>query len=196
LAALSGQISDIDPQPALQPATWEGGWPQTIGEFERLVGVFQDRLVRYAFRRLSDFHEAEDVAQEVFVRAYAERERLKTIARVGPYLYRMAANLCTDILRKRRTGVVPFDDPEVQEIPTTCPNGSEVASAAEELRRIETTLSRLPHRQAEVIRLRVFDELRLGEIAEVLRCPLATVKSRFRYGLEKLRAIVLREWRE
>lgn len=62
--------------------------------------------------------------------------------------------------------------------------------AAEELRGIDALLSRLPHRQAEVIRLRVFDELRLREIAEVLGCPLATVKTRLRYGLEKLRKLV------
>ena len=73
------------------------------------------------------------------------------------------------------------------------PTGWETAAALEELRRVESLLQHLPRRQAEVVRLRVFDELRLREIAEVIGCPLATVKSRLRYGLEKLRGIVLQE---
>ena len=66
----------------------------------------------------------------------------------------------------------------------------EIAQAAEGLRRAESLLSRLPKEQAEAIRLRVFDGLRLGEIAEVLGCPMNTVCSRLRYGFQKLRKLV------
>ena len=62
--------------------------------------------------------------------------------------------------------------------------------AAEGLRRAESLLARLPEEQAEAIRMRVFDGLRLGEIAEVLGCPINTVGSRLRYGFQKLRNIV------
>jgi DNA-directed RNA polymerase specialized sigma24 family protein len=52
----------------------------------------------------------------------------------------------------------------------------------------------LPKEQAEAIRLRVFDGLRLGEIAKVLGCPMNTVCSRLRYGFQKLRNLVGGEW--
>lgn len=78
---------------------WSSGWPQSAAEFEELIEAFQDRLVHYAFRRLRDFHEAEDVVQEVFVKAYTCRGEMLHVTRVAPYLYRMAANLCTDRLR-------------------------------------------------------------------------------------------------
>ena len=59
--------------------------------------------------------------------------------------------------------------------------------AREEARRIETLLDRLPPEQAEAIRLHTYASLRFTEIAEVLRCPVSTVKSRFAGGIEKLR---------
>jgi RNA polymerase sigma-70 factor (ECF subfamily) len=176
---------------------WVGGWPQTAYEFERLVDVFQHRLVRYAFRCLRNLEEAEDVAQEVFVRAYFDNTRHKTIRNVSAYLYRIASNLCTDVLRrrKRRRRDIALElrrhrEGQALQDPTNRPNGLVAVAAAEAQRRIDGLLRRIPQRQAEVIRLRVFDELRLGEIAEVLGCSLATVKSRLRYGLEKLRTIV------
>ncbi len=60
----------------------------------------------------------------------------------------------------------------------------------ETLSRAEAWLSRLPKEQAQAIRLRVFDELSLSEIAAVLDCPLNTVCSRLRYGFQKLRGLV------
>ena len=185
------EIGQVQP---IQPGTWEGAWPQTMEEFERLVEAFQDRLVRYAFCRVGNRHDAEDVAQEVFVRAYADRYRRKRVKNVNAYLYRMASNLCIDFLRKRKHRKVSLDEANIQEIPTDHPTGSEAVLAAEELHRIESVLGRIPSHQAEVVRLRVFGEFRLSEIAEVIGCPVATVKSRLRYGLEKLRKIVSQEW--
>jgi len=170
------------------------GWPQTRQEFEAVVEDLQDRLVRYAFRRLGGLQEAEDVVQEVFVRAYADRRNRRAVTQVRPYLYRMAANACTDMLRKRERSGVPVGTVEAMNLPDGRKSSFEIASALEELQRIEAVLKRLPGRQSEVIRLRVFDELPFVEIAEVLGCSPATVKSRFRYGLRKLRKIVRNEW--
>jgi len=173
---------------------WTDDWPQTRPEFERLVVTFQDRLVRYAFRRLGNLADAEDVVQEVLIRTWTERTRRRKVAHVGAYLYRAAANLCTDFLRKRRRLGIPLEDTQVIEIPTKRPNAIELATAAEELRRIDALLERIPPRQAEIVRLRVFADLRLNQIAEIVGRSLPTVKSRLRYGLEKLRTIVLEEW--
>ncbi len=174
---------------------WDGGWPQTLSDFERLVEAFQDRLVGYAFRRLGNLHDAEDVVQDVFVRAYHSRTQRKTVTCVSAYLYRMVSNLATTLLRKRkRQGrSLSLNQVETAELSTNNLDGLQAVAASEELRRVETFLCRLPHRQAEVIRLRVFDELLLREIAEVIGCPLGTVKSRWAYGLEQLRQIILQE---
>ena len=176
-----------------RPGEWEGGWPATLREYERLVEAFQDRLVRYAFRRLGNLHDAEDVAQEVLVRAYDCRDERGRVLCVRAYLYRMASNRCTDHLRRRGRRDVSTEETEFMQLPSAQPTGPEEVAAAEELQRIEAMLRSIPPAQAEVVRLRVLDELRLNEIAEVVGCPLTTVKSRLRYGLEKLRELVVRE---
>jgi RNA polymerase sigma-70 factor (ECF subfamily) len=180
-------------RPPARPGEWEGSWPETLHDCERFVEAFQDRLVRYAFRRLGNLHDAEDVAQEVLVRACNSREERRQVLCVSAYLWRMASNCCTDHLRMRGRRGTSTREMEVMQLPSRQPDGLQEAVAAEELRRIEALLRRIPSRFAEVVRLRVLDELHLNEIAEVVGCPLPTVKSRLRYGLEKLREIVVRE---
>jgi RNA polymerase sigma-70 factor (ECF subfamily) len=168
------------------------GWPQSHREFDVLVDTYLDRLIRYAARRLGNVHDAEDVVQEVFIRAYAERAKYKAVARPAPYLYRMVANACTDSLRRRGKSVrLHVLDPDEHSSVETPP--SEAAEAEEEARRAEALLRFLPEAQAEAIRLRVFGELSLKEIAETLECPVDTVSSRLRYGFKKLRQIVCRK---
>jgi len=180
-------------QQSPESVTRDGPWPQTLDEFEQLVEMLQDRLVRYAFRRLKSVHDAEDAAQQVLVRAYERGSKGKKVANVNAYLYRMLSNHCTDLARRRKGRNVALEQSEATEIPANQPDVSHAAAAAEELRRVDDLLNHIPPRQAEVVRLRVLDELRLVEIGEVIGCPLATVKSRLRYGLEKLRKIILRE---
>jgi len=158
------------------------------------VDAFLARLVRYAFRRLRNLQDAEDVVQEVFVRAYADREKRARISLPGPYLFRMTANACTSHLRTRGRSE-PLETTLAETIPTNIPDPSQAAVALEELRRAEELILHLPEKQAEVVRLRVFDELQLHEIAEIIGCPENTVASRLRYGFQKLREIVTRRRR-
>lgn len=187
-----GGHSDMEfkPDPSRSAEGWTGRWPQSRDEFASLLDAYLDRLVRYAFRLLGNVQDAEDVVQEVFVRAFADRSKREKISAVGPYLYRSAANACTDLLRRRNYSVVFREEVGMGELLDRGENPSEVAVAAEGLHRAEQLLRRLPESQAEVIRLRVFDELRLSEIAEVVGCSVNTVCSRLRYGFRKLRNLV------
>lgn len=169
---------------------WSSGWPQSADDFDDFIRVFQDRLVNYAFRRLRDFHEAEDVIQEVFVKAFTNRAQMSRVSRVVPYLYRMAANMCTDRLRRRRPVIVRIDDIDVESITDTRSNAARLVEATESIRRTDQLLARLPDAQAETLRLRVIDELSIEEIAEVQGCSVETAKSRFRYGVGKLRRVL------
>ena len=161
-------------------------WPQSPEEFEILVEVFQHRLVYYAFRRLGRYEDAEDVIQKVFTGFYLRLGKKKKIRRVGPYLYRMAANACTDFLHKYKRSEVPLEVVPDEELAANQETSSPEAALIE-IRRIEALLRSLPEKQAEVIRLRVIDNLSFPEISAILRCSESTVKSRFRYGIDKLR---------
>ena len=185
-------------EPELPESTkaWNGAWPRSPAEFEGLIEAYLARLVLYACRRLGNIHDAEDVVQEVFVRAFARRPLRKRTIRMGSYLYRMTANACTDVQRQRRRepSCVSLADIGDEAVPRERGNPSEAAAAAEEAGRAEQLLCRLPKAQAEAIRLRVFGELQLNEIADVMGCSIHTASSRLRYGFKKLRRMVMREW--
>ena len=174
---------------------WDRGWPQSYEEFEMLVEVYLDKLVLSAFRRLGNIYDAEDVVQDVFILAFAERSKHKKISQVGSYLYKMVSNSCIDLLRKRKRSGVSLESLPVDKISNGQNDPAEMAAAKEELHRVEKLMRRLPNKQAEVIRLRVYDELRLSEIAEVVGCSINTVRSKLRYGFKKLRKIVSGEYK-
>lgn len=189
---LEKAIEDIG-EPEKPPGEdWSSGWPQSATEFEAFIAAFQDKLVRYAFRRLRDFHEAEDVIQEVFLKAYTKRREMCHVARVAPYLYRMAANLCTDRLRRRHPVLIPLDEIGPEDVADTRSTAVQVVGATESLQYTDSLLARLPKAQAEELRLRVLDDLSLEEIAAMQGCSMEAVKSRIRYALRKLRRIVSR----
>ena len=187
-------VERVAVEPEVTPSAglerWEGAWPRTREEFGRFVDVFQDRLVWFAFSKLGNRSEAEEVAQEVFLRAYRHQEERRNVSRVSSYLYRMASNACNDVLRKRSRATLPLSLSKAENIADPRARAGENAAALDELQRTETLLARLPRPQAEAVRLRVFDELGFAEIAEVLHCSLGTAKSRFRHGLRKLQALL------
>jgi len=166
-------------------------WPQSRGEFAALIEAYAERLARFAFRQMGNLQDAEDVVQDVFVRAFVDRSKRKEISAVGPYLYRSVANACTDLLRKRNCSAVLREEADMSQLLGKPEEPGEAVQAAEALRRAEALLGRLPKEQAEAIRLRVFDELRLREIAEVVGCSTDTICSRLRYGFQKLRSMVV-----
>lgn len=154
-------------------------WPQTPEDFSRLIELSQDQLVSYAFYRLGNRADAEDVVQDVYIHAFRDREKRRDITEIRAYLYRMTANQCNDVLRKRSR---QHDEPT--------PQGVDVPAADDRLHAIVHLLDQLPDREAEVIRLRTWSELSFAEIAKVEKTSVPTVKSRFRYGVEKLRRLL------
>ncbi len=174
------------------PETGQRAWPKARSELASLVVDYADLLVWHAFRLLGSMPDAEDVVQDVFVRMFATDPR-EEVASIRAYLYRAVGNACTDLLRSRTRSARRREPVNIDRLATGADGPPEAAQAVEESARIEALLARLPREQAESIRLRVFDGLRLDEIAEVLDCPINTVSSRLRYGFQKLREAVGRE---
>jgi RNA polymerase sigma-70 factor, ECF subfamily len=181
---------NVQPEHAESADSKALAWPQSHADVAALVDAYADRLVRYAFRQLGNYQDAEDVVQQVFVRAFVDQSNRPKVAAVGPYLYRSVANGCTDLRRRRDCAAVFREELSAEHLLARSDGPAEIAQAAEGLRRAESLLGRLPKEQAEAVRLRVLDGLRLSEIAEVLGCPVNTVCSRLRYGFQRLRTIV------
>jgi RNA polymerase sigma-70 factor, ECF subfamily len=132
--------------------------------------------------------DAEDVVQEVFLALAEGRRKLRRIERLRPYLLGMARHLAGK-RRTRRDREAPAEASALEAVPLAAAFGSPGADAGLEARDV---LALLPPEQAEVMVLRLWHGLTFAEAGESLGIPVNPAASRYRYGLEKLRAI----WRE
>lgn len=151
-------------------------------ETEQMMEAERNGLLQYACYRLGNIEDAEDAVQDVFVKMQQRlTEKREDIKNLTAYLYRTLANLCISRQREaKRTLIIPIDG-----LPD--PIEPETEDFEQEFRRINQLLSEIPDEQAEIIRLRFFGDKSFQEIADILSIPLTTAKSRFAYGLEKIK---------
>ncbi len=156
-------------------------------QLHRLAELMQserDHLFRYACYRLGSAAEAEDAIQDLYVRLSKQSSRLAEIDEIDDlqsYVYRSLSNSCASYLRSRRQ-FVPSELLNTLSSDDLTPTDFD-----EEFRLIERLMSQLPEEQSEVIRLRIYGSRQFNEIASICDIPLTTAKSRFRYGIDKLR---------
>jgi RNA polymerase sigma-70 factor (ECF subfamily) len=162
-------------------------FPQTLAELGEFIKKNQNRLVKHAFFRLGNHQEAEDVVQEVMIRIYQEKESMRNIKQPTSYAFRMVFNACLDRLRKKtKNNFEKLNGKDATSAIDVSNRESEII-AREEFQRINRLLNSVPDEQAEVLRLRILDEMSFVEIAEIMKVPVTTIKSRFSYGIIKLR---------
>ena len=138
-------------------------------------------LLQYACYRLGNLHDAEDAVQDVFVKLHQRQsEGGEEIKNLPAYLYRMLANLCVSRQREAKLTTVPLEG-------MAEPMAPEPENFEQEFRLVNRLLAEIPDEQAEVIRLRFYGDKSFQEIADILGIPLTTAKSRFAYGMEKIK---------
>ena len=146
--------------------------------FESLYARLSGGLFNYCVRLLGDWCHAEDVLVETFTKF--ARSDLDEYGNLKAWLYRVAANACYSFFRKQKTELKCFER-QLKEV-TDNPG----PDFTEELR-IQRLLNELPDYQRIVVALKFYEQMTYRDIAEVLCCPVGTVKSRMHEGLKKLR---------
>ncbi len=154
--------------------------------FEELVRRHERRIYRVAFRFFQRRVDAEDIVQEVFVRAYREFVRFRGGAQVGTWLYRIAVNACLDRKRYRRTRPEVPLELALGEV-AGAPDPFARAASREFADRVVAAMEDLPPRQRAILVLRIYEELSLQEIADIVESPLGTVKANYHHALVKVR---------
>ena len=142
--------------------------------FGELVRRYQTSVFNVCYRLLGERREAEDLAQEAFVRAYQRLDSFDAERPFGPWMRRVAANLCLNRLQLDAPPAAPLDEERDEDTATT-PEAAQEQSERAEL--VRAALLSLPGHYRAVIELRHFQELSYDEIAAALRLPLSDVKS-------------------
>ena len=148
-----------------------------------LMDAYLGRVHAFAWRMLGDAAEAEDVAQEAFLRLWRQAGKWRAEARVGTWLHRVAHNLCIDRLRKHRGhgGEGPPD------VPDPAPGPAAEQQRAQVARRVEAALARLPERQRAAIALVHYQELGNIEAADIMGISVEAMESLLSRGRRALR---------
>ena len=161
--------------------------------FAELVERFQHRLVAVMHHLVGSMHEAEDLAQEVFLRVYRIRKKYRPKAKFSTWLFTIANNLALNALRDRkRRPVLPLEVRESGPMPVNSPQDlSETPSAGlrhKELAEvIRLALDGLNERQRVAIVLNKFEDMNYNEIADVMGLSTKAIKSLLSRARSKLR---------
>lgn len=164
--------------------------------FEILLERYQQPLFSFVLRFCNDYHQAEDLVQEVFLRLIKSAKTYEPKAKFSTYIYTFAHNICVDNFRrgkKRKTTSLSQPIDAEQELTFEDTVKDERANPEKEYRQrslekaLQEAVSELPEEQREVFLLREQMNLPFEEIARVVGCLPSTAKSRMRYALQSIR---------
>lgn len=158
--------------------------------FSRLVEAYQRPVFNLTYRMLGSVEEAEDAAQEAFLRAYSRLGQYDPEMKFSTWLFSIANHYCIDRLRKRRTTQISFDDnPVLQNLEGSDPRPERHALQQEARVEVQALLDRLAPEYRTPLILRYWEDLSYEEIAESMNVTVATVKSRLFRARQQLAAI-------
>ncbi|WP_053361359.1 RNA polymerase sigma factor SigW [Bacillus sp. FJAT-27251] len=162
--------------------------------YGEIVELYKDKIFQLCYRMLGNRHEAEDIAQEAFIRAYINIHSFNQNKKFSSWIYRIATNLCIDRIRKKKPDYfLDAEVPGTDGLNMYSQIASEASLPEDELESLELQetvqkeIAKLPEKYRTVIVLKYIEELSLNEISEILDLPLGTVKTRMHRGREALR---------
>ncbi len=168
--------------------------------FSQLVLKYERRIINYAFRMLRDQNDAEDAAQEAFLRAYRKLDSFNGDSAFSTWLYTILNNICLDVLRKRKRAgehaqisinqnSADEDEYEIQ-IEDASPGPYDSYRQKAAMKALEAALEKLSDEHKAVIVMRDINGLEYDEIAKITGTSLGTVKSRISRARIALRKIL------
>lgn len=170
-----------------------------IDAYTTLISTYENKILSYCYRMLGNRADAEDAAQEVFVKVFRFIDKFSEQSAFSTWLYKIASNVCMDMLRKTKGGKAEHvslhtqnEDGEEFALPLadSAPSPYERAQLSEAQRVLSEALAKLPPEQKQVIILRDVEGLSYEEIAETIGTAPGTVKSRINRARKALQKIL------
>ena len=197
-SVVTGRLTDKEKGPSALRMTWtdEELVAKTIGgdadSFNELIHRWERPIYALAYRQIGREEDARDVCQDTFLRASRGLNGFRGQAKFSSWLYRIALNLCRDWMRReRRTPVVQApEDMDLMDLAAAREPSESIEDRVgrhDLTRAVERAMALLPEEQRTAIVLKEYQGLTFQEIADLLGCPLSTVKTRLYQGLTVLR---------
>lgn len=154
---------------------------------DRIYDKYETYLITVATALLNDTHAAEDVLHDFFVSFVKSADKIKLSGNLKAYLATCVANLARNKIKRRQLEPIALDENDPTAPAFLEPDA--MAMQKEETALLNQAMSRLPYEQREIIVLRLQANLKFTQIAELRSTSVDTIRSRYRYGLDKLRAL-------
>jgi RNA polymerase sigma-70 factor (ECF subfamily) len=186
--------ADLPEAPCDWPALLELVLKGDVAAFEQLMLRTQYRVLTTARRLLGDPADAEEAAQEVFLRVYKYLHRFDRSKPFEPWLYRMTVNVCNDIA-SRRPRPEQMSSAEDHELPSAGDDPNDLLDLDKHRRLLQTALSFLPEQQRTAVVLRDLQGLSVAETADAMKISPATVRSHLSTARVRLRDLIQKHLR-
>lgn len=162
--------------------------------FAELVELYKDKVYQITFRMVGNAEEAQDIAQETFLRVYYNLDSYNSSFKFSTWVYRIATNLSIDYLRRRKQafsldkameGTDGMDLHDFLADPTQGPE--EVLLTGELQGQVQQAIKTLSPKYKSIMILRYLEDLSLSEISDIVKLPISTIKTRIHRGREALK---------
>jgi RNA polymerase sigma-70 factor (ECF subfamily) len=168
-----------------------GARMDTEDDFVRAFNAMRIELVSTLFYVLGNHDDAQDVAQEVFIKCWRTRDTLEDIKNLRAWIFRVGLNAAKDLQRNAwRRKAKPIGDNAPPEVEGKALTPGDALENKETLERLKKALHELRPEEKEVFLLRQNGDLTYEEIAKMRRTPVGTVKTQMRSALQKLRRVL------
>ena len=154
--------------------------------FDRLVERYQRDVYRLCYRYVNNHHDANDMAQEVFLKAYRAIGRFRGDSAFSTWLYRIAVNTCLNFRSSRKPPGEELSDA----LPDRAPGALAAVEGEQRARIVRDAVMRLPEKQRATLILKIYHDLTHEEVAGVLGSSVGTVKANLFHALGNLRKLL------
>jgi RNA polymerase sigma-70 factor, ECF subfamily len=159
-----------------------------LAAFEEFFNTYKRPVYTTALAITRDPFTAEEILQDVFVKAYHVRDRLRTDCSTLPWLQRVAINMCYSRVSRRRAAAEPITSLITNLVVDLGQRPDQIAESREILEVLQRGIDALPPKQQTAVILYYLHGYSLAEAAEIVDCNVGTMKSRLHYALKALRA--------
>jgi RNA polymerase sigma-70 factor (ECF subfamily) len=155
--------------------------------FGLLVERYQREIYRLCYRYVGNHEDANDMAQEAFLKAWRALPSFRGDSAFSTWIYRIAVNTCLNFRSSRKP---PTDEPSEALPDLTTPSAPERLADRDRERQVRAAVARLPEKQRATLILKVYHELTHEEVARVLGSSVGTVKANLFHAMANLRRLV------